>query len=298
MWVAMSNTSRPECWPWAVRHHPGGPVNERRSNRIPIANRYPPLRFRLRRVFADRRLGPDFQRTGDQVRKPIAAGGVAIAIVALGVALVGCGSDTKTQSSTSKTTASSSKTTTSNTAAPTSSAQASGPNYTIADYVKENGIVETPIHHGDPGSPTVDLPVPAGWTLVQESQDAPYGGVVYSGAAAPNNPPRITAIFSKLTGNVDPAKILEFAPGELKNLPQYEPVGDQSSSTLGGFNAVQLGGNYMRDGEKRIVGQKTVVIPGQDGLYVLQLNADALDSDALPLMDATNVIDEQTTITP
>jgi len=105
-------------------------------------------------------------------------------------------------------------------------------------------------------------------------------------------------VINLLLRGVDPAKILEFAPGELKNLPQYEPVGDQSSSTLGGFNAVQLGGNYMRDGEKRIVGQKTVVIPGQDGLYVLQLNADALDSDALPLMDATNVIDEQTTITP
>jgi hypothetical protein len=32
-------------------------------------------------------------------------------------------------------------------------------------------------------------------------------------------------------------------------------------------------------------------------VFVLQLNADALDSDQGPLMDATNIVDEQTTIT-
>ena len=40
------------------------------------------------------------------------------------------------------------------------------------------------------------------------------------------DPPSIVAIMSKLTGNVDPAKIFEFAPGELKNLPGYESAGD------------------------------------------------------------------------
>ena len=47
-----------------------------------------------------------------------------------------------------------------------------------------------------------------------------------------------------------------------------------------------------------IIAQKTVVIPGSDGLYVLQMNADALDGQEGPLMDATNVIGEKTTITP
>jgi len=39
------------------------------------------------------------------------------------------------------------------------------------------------------------------------------------------------------------------------------------------------------------------VIPGQDAVYVLQLNADGLESDQGPLMDATNIIDDQTKIT-
>ena len=41
-----------------------------------------------------------------------------------------------------------------------------------------------------------------------------------------------------------------------------------------------------------------MVIPGQGGLFVLQLNADGTEDQMGALMDATNVIDEQTTITP
>lgn len=104
--------------------------------------------------------------------------------------------------------------------------------------------------------------------------------------------------MSKLTGNVDPAKILEYAPNEIKNLPGYESQGEGSASTLGGFDAYQIGAVYVRDGARRVIAQKTVVIPGQDGLYVLQLNADGLEDQLSPLMDATSVIDEQTTITP
>jgi hypothetical protein len=40
------------------------------------------------------------------------------------------------------------------------------------------------------------------------------------------------------------------------------------------------------------------VIPGSDGLYVLQLNADGLDDQGEIVGAATNVIDEQTAITP
>lgn len=40
------------------------------------------------------------------------------------------------------------------------------------------------------------------------------------------------------------------------------------------------------------------MIPSQDGLFVLQLDADALDSEQDVLMDATGVIDDQTKITP
>jgi len=39
------------------------------------------------------------------------------------------------------------------------------------------------------------------------------------------------------------------------------------------------------------------VIPSQGAVFVLQLNADGLESDAIPLMDATKAIDDKTTIT-
>ena len=55
---------------------------------------------------------------------------------------------------------------------------------------------------------------------------------------------------------------------------------------------------YMKDGAKHAVAQKTVNIPAADGLYVLQLNADGTEDQMQVLMDATGVIDEQTTITP
>ena len=67
---------------------------------------------------------------------------------------------------------------------------------------------------------------------------------------------------------------------------------------MSGFDAVEIGGTYVKDGKKRLIAQKTVVIPGQDGLYVLQMNADALEGQEAALMEATSVIDEQTTITP
>ena len=54
----------------------------------------------------------------------------------------------------------------------------------------------------------------------------------------------------------------------------------------------------MKDGVKRFIAQKTVVIPGQDGLYVLQLNADGTEDQLGSLMDATAAIDGQITIAP
>ena len=115
--------------------------------------------------------------------------------------------------------------------------------------------------------------------------------------ANPADPPTISALFSKLTGDVDPAKIIQYAPNELMGLPGYQGTGNGQASTLGGFQAWQLNGTYQKDGKTRAVAQKTVVIPGQGALYVLQLNADSLQTDQGPLMDATNIIDDQTTIT-
>jgi hypothetical protein len=229
---------------------------------------------------------------------PMKTGGTAIAVVALGLALAGCGSDTKTAPSSSASSSSASSSSKSSGAAPTKSPQAAGKNETIANYIKANGITETPVKRGDPGSPTIDLPVPEGWADAgAKTPEYAWGAIVFSDPAMAADPPSIVELVSKLSGNVDPAKIIEYAPGELKNLPGFEG-GDGNTSTLGGFDAYQIGGTYVKDGAKRMIAQKTVVIPSKGDLFVLQLNADGTEDQMGPLMDATSQIDEKTTITP
>ncbi|GAB3240258.1 LpqN/LpqT family lipoprotein [Mycolicibacterium hippocampi] len=228
---------------------------------------------------------------------PIRAGVTAIAAVALGIGLSACGSDTQTEETTT-TTSAEAETTTSE--APTTTAEAAGPAKTIVDYIQENNIEEAPVKRGDPGAPTIDLPFPPGWEDAgPATPEWAYGAIVFTGdPAMAQDPPTIIAILSKLTGNVDPAQILEYAPGEIQNLPEFEGPETGQPGTLDGFESAQIGGMYVRDGVTRMIAQKTVVIPGQDGLYVLQLNADGTEDQAMPLMDATAAIDEEATITP
>ena len=228
--------------------------------------------------------------------------GVAAAVTALAVVLSGCGSDTKTASSSSETTKSSSsskETTTSKKpkVAETTEA-AAGPNPTIADYIKENKIQETGIKMGDPSAPPVNLPVPDGWKPLspEEAPDYSYGAIVYTGPEFEADPPNIVALMSKLTGDVDPQKIIDLAPGELNNLPGYKPGNEGETSTLGHYPAFVLGGTYTRDGATRFIAQKTVVIPNADGLYVLQLNVDGPDAAGEVLAAARDKIDSDTTI--
>lgn len=237
------------------------------------------------------------------MRSTAISGAAAIA-AALAVVLSGCGSDTKTEPSTSasKTTS----TTMSAKAAPSSTPKvaprdedAAGPNPTIASYIKDNNIQEAPVKRGDPGSPTIDLPVPDGWEPAgTDTPEWAYGAIVYNGPDAGKYTPSIVALVSKLTGNVDPQKIIDLAPGELNNLPGWSAMNEGDVSTLGQYPAYQLGGTWTQDGQTKIVAQKTVVIPGSDGLYVLQLNADGLENQKEIIGAATDVIDSQTTITP
>lgn len=226
--------------------------------------------------------------------KKLRAGGIAIVAVAVGLGLSGCGSDEKKSEPTT------SSSTSSSAAAAPSSQEAAKPNATIPDYIKQNGITESPVKRGDPGSPEINLPFPPGWEdMGPQTPEWAWGGIKFTGdPALAENPPTIIALLSKLQGNVDPAKILEFAPGEMKNLPGYEGDGVGSASQLAGFDAWQVGGTYVKGGAKHAVAQKTVVIPGSDGLFVLQLNADGTEDQMGILMDATNIIDEQTTIVP
>jgi hypothetical protein len=174
-----------------------------------------------------------------------------------------------------------------------------GQNETIKKYIKDDDITSAPVRLGDPGAPNIVIALPEGWSDLGEDTPAyAYGAVQLDTAPDPNDPPTIIVLLSKLTGDVDPAKILEYAPGELRNLPNYEPAAEPITDKLSGFDAIQLAGLYERDGQKRTIAQKTVVIPANDGVYVLQMNADAPKSDAAALMQATDVIDKQTKISP
>jgi len=175
----------------------------------------------------------------------------------------------------------------------------SAPGLTIQQYIKDNGITSTPVRPGDPGAPKIVIALPQGWSdLGEDTPKWAYGAVQADTSPNPDDPPTITVLLSKLTGDVDPAKILEYAPGELMNLPNYVAANEPMIDKLSGFDAIQLAGLYERDGTQRTIAQKTVVIPANDAVYVLQMNADALKSDAIALIQATDVIDKETKITP
>ncbi|WP_188542950.1 LpqN/LpqT family lipoprotein [Rhodococcoides trifolii] len=240
------------------------------------------------------------------VRTVVCASVIATA-AAFGVGACGS-SDSSTATATSTTAAVSSSTTTSaaasstakNKLAPTPEADVAGPNYTIADYIAEAGIVETPIHMGDPGAPVIDLPFPDGWENAGDSTpDYAYGAIVYNGPETDEAQyqPSIIALVSKLDGNVDPQKLIDAAGGELQNLPGYVEVSPGETSTLGGFPAYHIAGTYTQDGMSLLSAQETVVIPAADGMYVMQINIDGAESQQDLLIAAVQTIDQQTTIT-
>jgi hypothetical protein len=111
------------------------------------------------------------------------------------------------------------------------------------------------------------------------------------------DPTNIVTQVSKLTGD-GAARVLSYAPGELRNMADFE--GDQGTAMkVSGFNAWQLGGTFTRnDGVKRAIVQTTVEIPAPDGVLVMQHNAGGLPDQLGLLRDTTRIINAQTTITP
>jgi len=224
-----------------------------------------------------------------------------IAILAVAILVAGCGSKPSSNTASSKTSTATTTTATSTPAAQPKVAPRTavpGPNPTIADYIKQNGITETPVHRGDPGAPTIDLPIPDGWA--DAGHDTPadaYWAIVDTGPEAAAYTPSIVVTVFKLTGNVDQQKILDLAGGELKNLPEFRPMGDGSSTTLSDFPGYQIGGTWSDNGKSKAAAQKTVAVPAGDGINLLRLNADCLEDQIDKAMPATITIDEKTKIT-
>lgn len=174
-----------------------------------------------------------------------------------------------------------------------------GPHKTIVDYLAANNVTQSSLQIGEQGSPTILIPPPPGWSDAgADKQPSAYSEFLYQDAINPDDVPFIEVLLSRLNGAVDPVMVLEYAPGELRNLPDYRPVSEPFASKLSGFDAVQLAGLYTKNGEERLIAQKTVVIPTGNGLFVLQMNAEAPTSDALALQLATAFIDEQAKVLP
>jgi hypothetical protein len=234
----------------------------------------------------------------------------AFTAVCLTATLSACGgskdnaSSTTTHSSASSTSASASSTK----AAPPSgklqprnldTAGSAAANPTIADYIRDQHITETPMHQGDPGAPKIEIDLPDGWqTAGADTPDYAYGALVYTGpeAQGANYTPNIIALLSKLDGPADPNKLLQLAGGEMKNLPGFVPAGDETA-TVSGFPAYRIAGEYDLQGIKAASGQETVVIQGPSGLYVLQMNATSNEDQSKPLFDALEAIDKSINIT-
>jgi hypothetical protein len=239
------------------------------------------------------------------MKRTAARSGAAVAVVAVAIGLAGCSSSPSSNNAASKTsTTGSAASSTSSTAQKPQSkvAQriaADGPNPSIASYFKDSNITATPVHRGDPGAPTINLPIPDGWA--DAGPDTPataYWAIVDNGPEAAKYTPSIVATLSKLEGDVDPQKLIELAGGAIKNLPGFKQMGDGNEDNLGGSPAYQLGGTWTQDGQERAVADKVVVINGNDNIYLLELNADCLPDQVEKALPATITIDEKTTITP
>ncbi len=168
---------------------------------------------------------------------------------------------------------------------------------TLADYIKQNNITETPANHDDPEVPQIAMPVPPGWADAGPATPAyAYNAIVGVDPALQPDPPTVVVVLSKLTGNVDPAQILAIAPNELRNLPDFTGS-DPETAKVSNFDAVAIIGKYTRNGQKRVIEQVTVVIPAKEALWVLQLNAGGPYEQTPVIEEIAGGLMERTTIT-
>ena len=232
---------------------------------------------------------------------------VTVIAVVIGLGVAGCGSDSSTEVTNSP--GASVPMTNPNPAAgptaPTPGAPPAPPpgaparhHYTIVDFIRDNRLVESQLRPGAPGAPIVNMPIPPGWADAGDRTPAwAWRAIFFTDPAMSADPPSIITLVSKLTGpGADRA--LAYAPGELRNMANFE--GDAGTTkSVSGFDAWQLGGTFTReDGVKRAIVQTTVEIPGPDGVFVMQSNADGTPEQLGLLRDTMRILDEQTTITP
>lgn len=159
---------------------------------------------------------------------------------------------------------------------------------TIATYLHDVNPNVAMTHRHDPGAPIITLPMPANWSDAGPSTRAfAYQTIVYHGPGTETYAPSVTALMSKLGPEVDPQKIIDFAPGELNNMPGFVASGPGEMRTIDGHQGYRLAGTWNApavtaapgapgvSAMQRLIAQYTVLIEDRTGLHVLQINVDA-----------------------
>jgi serine/threonine protein kinase len=241
------------------------------------------------------------QSSGGKTKIWVIGGAIAaVIVVLLGVILVNSGDDSSGSSDASGT-----RTQSSGVDTPSSSHKPAPPvlvgtpgNYqTIATYLKSNNIPEVLVHRNEPGAPVVTMPMPPGWADAGPQTPAfAYQSIVYNGPSAGNYRPSATALISRLGPNADAQKILDFAPGELNNLPGFAATDTGTPGTVDGHKSFQIAGSWNSNGVTKLITQNTVVIQDGTGLYVMQINIDGVADQAEIIKQITEAIDRDTKI--
>lgn len=243
------------------------------------------------------------QSSGGKSTKIWVIGGsiAAVVVVLIGVVLVNSGGDSSGSSDASGTSSQSS-----GVDKPASSSHKPTPpllvgtpgNYqTIATYLKSNNIPEALVHRNEPGAPVVTMPMPPGWVDAGPQTPAfAYESIVYNGPSAGAYRPSATALISRLGPNADAQKILDFAPGELNNLPGFTATDPGTPGTVDGHKSFQIAGSWNSNGVTKLITQNTVVIQDGTGLYVMQINIDGVADQAEIIKQITEAIDRDTKI--
>ena len=163
----------------------------------------------------------------------VRAGVIAIAAVALGLSLAGCGSDTKSEPSAKESATSSEATSTKTSAAlhpprrqPAATELHDRRLHPRQRHRRDTGQARGPRRtHHRPAVPT---------RMGGRGKPHPAVGLQrisrYRSSVCRKSAHRHRAGV-QATGNVDPAKILEFAPGEIRNLPGYDGAKEGSPAS-------------------------------------------------------------------
>ncbi|WP_418002908.1 LpqN/LpqT family lipoprotein [Mycobacterium sp. PDNC021] len=243
------------------------------------------------------------QSSGGKSTKIWVIGGsiAAVVVVLIGVVLLNSGGDSSGSSDASGTSSQSS-----GVDKPASSSHKPTPpllvgtpgNYqTIATYLKSNNIPEALVHRNEPGAPVVTMPMPPGWVDAGPQTPAfAYESIVYNGPSAGAYRPSATALISRLGPNADAQKILDFAPGELNNLPGFTATDPGTPGTVDGHKSFQIAGSWNSNGVTKLITQNTVVIQDGTGLYVMQINIDGVADQAEIIKQITEAVDRDTKI--